>query len=136
MSGGWAEFGEGDRRPYYTQADFNGDGIMDDAYIALSNSGPRWALFVNLNSKRGRPRIIKLDEDPGTNLPQNMGVEVVNPGTYKTLCGKLSRFCKGGEPPLLKLGLPAINYYLFEGANSYFWWDKRSGKFERTWMSD
>jgi len=136
VSGGWAEFREGDRRPYHAQADFNGDGVIDDAYIAFSTGGPSWALFVNLNSRRGQPKIIKLAEDSGTNLPQNMGVAVAKRGTYKTLCGKISRFCKGGEPPVLKLRLPAINYYLFEGANSFFWWDKQYGKFRRTWMSD
>ena len=137
MTGDWAEFRKSNPHPYLAQADFNGDEVSDDVYIALSTQGTKWALFVNLNNKKGKkPRVIKLDEDSGKTSAQRMGVAVAEPGTYKTACGKGYWECEKGEPEVLKLKLPAINYYLFESANSFFWWDRKLGKFHRTWISD
>ncbi len=136
MSGDWAEFRKDNPHPYLAQADFNGDGIPDDAYIALSTKGKGWALFVNLNKKKGSPEIIKLEEDSGETPAQRMGVGIAEPGTYETACGKGYWDCAKDETETLKLKLPAIDLYIFESSNSYFWWDKKHGKFRRTWISD
>lgn len=134
--GDWVVLAKPGQPAYHARADFNGDGIPDDAYIAIAANGKGWGLFVNLNAKKGKPRIVKLDEDAGDTKPQRMGVSVVDPGTYKTACGKGYWDCKGDEPEELSLKTPAIDYILFESANSFFWWDSRVGKFTRTWMSD
>jgi hypothetical protein len=65
-----------------------------------------------------------------------MGVAVAPPGDYVTACGKGHWECKPGEPEVLHLDLPGINYYQFESANSIFWWDAKSKLFNRTWISD
>jgi hypothetical protein len=136
MTGAWSPFLGNKELPYLACADFNGDGISDDAYIALAPKGSKWALFVNLNLNSGKPRIIKLEEDNSNTPPQNMGVSFVRPGRYKTACGKGYWNCKKGEPSELKLNLHAINLYMFEGSNSFFWWEKHTGKFVQTWISD
>ncbi|MBT0894524.1 hypothetical protein KI811_11960 [Geobacter hydrogenophilus] len=136
MSGDWAEFRKDNPHPYLAQADFNGDGIPDDAYIALAVNGKSWALFVNLNKKKSPPKVLKLDEDNGETPPQRMGLDIAEPGTYKTACGKGYWECDKDETETLKLRVPAIDFYLFESANSFFWWDKKLGHFRRTWMSD
>ena len=129
MTGVWSPFLGSKELPYLACADFNGDGISDDAYIAHSQKGTKWALFVNLNLKSGKPRIIKVEEDSSNTTPQNMGVSVVSPSRYKTACEK-------GEPSELKLNLHAINLYMFEGSSLFFWWEKHTGKFVQTWISD
>jgi hypothetical protein len=136
ITGVWAELRQKNVNPYLVQADFNGDGIRDDAYIALSMSGRNWALFVNLNKKEGNPEVVKLDEETGETPPQRMGVGVAEPGTYETACGKGYWDCDKDETETLKLILPAIDFYLIESANSCFWWDKKLRRFRRTWMSD
>jgi hypothetical protein len=133
--GNWTPGGSNERA-YIAHADFNGDGIEDVAFIALPVEGSGWALFVNLNLKTGSSQIIKLVENHNNIKPQIMGVAVVYPGEYKTACGKGYWECKGNEPSELKLDLPGINYYCFEGASSFFWWDKATSKFIRTWISD
>lgn len=136
MTGDWAEFRKDNPHPYLAQADYNGDGIRDDAYIALSTNGKCWALFVNLNKKKGSPKVIKLAEDNGEIAPQRMGVGIAEANTYKTACGKGYWECDKDETETLKLKYPAIDFYLYESANSFFWWDKKLGKFRRTWISD
>jgi hypothetical protein len=136
MTGAWFPFLGSKELPYLACADFNGDGIPDDAYIALAPKGSKWALFVNLNLESGRPRIIKVEEDNSNTPPQNMGVSVVSPGKYNTACGKGYWSCKKEEPSELKLNLHAIDLYMFEGSNSFFWWEKNAGKFVQTWISD
>jgi hypothetical protein len=136
MIGAWSPFLVSKELPYLACADFNGDGISDDAYIALAQKGFKWALFVNLNLKSGRPRITKVGKDNSNTPPQNMGVSVVSPGKYKTACGKGYWSCKKGEPSELKLNLHAINLYIFESSSSFFWWEKHPGKFVQTWISD
>jgi hypothetical protein len=43
---------------------------------------------------------------------------VAYPGKYQIACGKGYWECEGGELPDLELELPAIDYHLFENANS------------------
>ncbi len=136
VAGGWEIFAKPDRPAYLAQADFNGDGILDVAYIALATRGKAWALFVNLNSTTSRPEIIKLDEDRGETPPQTMGVSVAEPGKYKTACGKGYWKCERGEPAELELKLPGIDYGHFESADSFYWWDRSAENYVRTWMSD
>jgi len=65
-----------------------------------------------------------------------MGVDIVKPGHYKTACGKGYFECEKGEPEVLKLKQPAIDYFRFESANSFFFWDCNTNSFKRIWISD
>jgi hypothetical protein len=134
-SGSWQAFRTAIPEPFHVQADFNGDGLLDDAWIMLSTLHKGWGLFVFLAQQEGSPKIITLDKNPGTNKPQYMGIKIVEPGDYKTACGKGYFKCGPNQPAVLQLALPAINYFLFEGASSFFWWDTSSQSFKRTWMS-
>jgi hypothetical protein len=136
ISGNWKAFAKQDHPAHLAQADFNGDGIQDVAYIAFSNDGQKWALFANMSSTSGEFEIFKLDENGKNIPPQAMGIGIAKPGKYKTACGKGYWNCEPGEPTELVLHLPGIDYFHFESANSFIWWDSRSKKFVRTWMSD
>ena len=118
--------------PIKVSADFNGDGKQDIAVILIKNDGNGWALFVLL---AGQKKIFKLDEitEKGS---IHMGIELVKPGLIKTACGKGYWECAPDEPMELKLMLPAINYFVFESANSMFFWDKKASAFKRIWISD
>jgi hypothetical protein len=138
-AGSWQAFRAFIPVPFHVQADFNGDGLLDDAWILLSSLDKACGLFVFLAQQEGPPKAIALDKNPGPNRPQYMGIKVVPPGDYKTACGKGRLACGRGEPKVLHLAQPAINYFVFEGANSFFWWDAQgaqSESFKRTWMSD
>ncbi|HSA33092.1 MAG TPA: FG-GAP repeat protein [bacterium] len=118
--------------PIKVTADFNGDGKQDIAVILIKSDGNGWALFVLLANQK---TMLKLDEVT-EKAPPHMGIDLVKPGTIKTACAKGYWECKPDEPLELKLTLPAINYFMFESANSLFFWDKKSGAFKRVWISD
>lgn len=121
-------------------ADFNGDGINDEAYLVKSTKFSGEGLLVHLSDKQRGFRWLVLNtidwgkEYPKVNL--SMGIAVVKPGQYETACGKGYFECKKGEPRVLKLKRPAIDYFKFGSANSFFFWDDKTSSFKRIWMSD
>jgi hypothetical protein len=134
-TGSWQAFRTVIPEPFHVQADFNGDGLPDDAWILFSSLDKAWGLFVFLAQQDGPPKVITLDKNPGKIRPQYTGIKIVQPGDYKTACGKGYFKCGPSQPDVLHLVLPAINYFVFEGANSFFLWDTPSASFKRTWMS-
>jgi hypothetical protein len=121
---------------FHLRADFNGDGILDEASILLSEKGPGWGVFVFLGAKDGHMRVTSLETEPGTLSARDFGIRIAEPGVYETACGKGYFDCNPSEPTMLKLQHPAIDLFQNEGANSFFWWDAATGQFRRTWMSD
>ncbi len=121
-------------------ADFNGDGIDDEAYLVKSTKFSGEGLLVRLSDKQKGFRWLVLDTiDWGKEYPKvslSMGVDVVKPGEYKTACGKGYFECEKNEPEILKLKRPAIDYFKFESANSFFFWDDKTSSFKRIWISD
>jgi hypothetical protein len=121
-------------------ADFNGDGINDEAYLLKSTKFSGEGLLVYLSDKQKGFRWVVLDTiDWGKEYPKvslSMGVNVAKPGLYKTACGKGYFECAKGEPEVLKLKRPAIDYFKFESANSFFYWGDKANSFKRIWISD
>ncbi len=117
------------------KADFDGDGKEDEARLLVNDKENKMGLFVTLSSqKRGDPLL--LDAIDLKQRIQAMGIEVAKPGTYKTACGKGYWTCEKGEPAVLRLKSPAINFFRYESGNSYFIWHNKTKKFKRIWMSD
>jgi hypothetical protein len=117
------------------KADFDGDCKEDEARLLINDKENKMGLFVTLSSQeRANPLLLEAIADKQT--IEVMGIEVAKPGTYKTACGKGYWACKKGEPAVLKLDFPAIDFFRFESANSYFIWDTKTKKFKRIWMSD
>ncbi len=134
-SGDWKEFRSQLPVPFVVKADFNGDAVMDEAWLLPANSGSGWGLFAFLGSPKGVHRVVRLDRDRRTEV-QGFGIGLVEPGQYKTACGKGYWDCKPGEPAVLDLTLPAFEFFRFESASSIFWWNRQAGRFKRTWISD
>ncbi|MBI5696618.1 MAG: hypothetical protein HZC51_12960 [Nitrospirae bacterium] len=134
--GGWAEYRDETPVPFHVQADFNGDGLSDEAWLLISTQGKGWGLFVFFDKAIGGTEIVELYNEPGLNSPQNMGITFVETGKYKTACGKGYWDCKEGEPAEIELKNPAINFFNYEGANSFFYWDDKSQSFKEIAVSD
>lgn len=135
-SGDWETFEAEVPVPFRADADFNGDGLADQAWILLRDSGKGWGLFVFLGQHDGEPVVHKLEVDSGDSPAQRFGLDAVEPGQYDTACGKGYWDCEPDEPEKLTLVLPGLDFFAFESANSFFWWNVKSNTFERTWMSD
>jgi hypothetical protein len=134
-SGDWKEFRDQLPTPFVVREDFNGDGVADEVWLLPASDGFGWALFAFLGSAKGPSTVISLVRNREANV-QGFGVSVVEPGPYKTACGKGYWQCEPGEPDVLELQLPAFQFFKYESASSIFWWDRKSAQFRRTWISD
>lgn len=122
--------------PNHIEADFNGDGIKDHAWILVNTSKKTFGVFVFLGTGNRSYKMIIIDEHKRETEKLSMGISLLEPGQYKTACGKGCWECKNDEPEVLKLITPGINYFEFESANSVFYWNSRKNEFTRVWMSD
>ena len=139
-SGAWKAYQYNQSKPFHVEGDFNRDGLRDDAWILFSTESRSFGLFAFVSGKDGTYKSIRLSTNHHDNgpkvVPQSMGIRLAIPKEYITACGKGYRDCEQGEPEVLRLGMPSIDYYQFEGANSIFWWDNEAKTFNRTWISD
>ena len=123
-------------------ADFNGDGVPDEAFLFKSTKFSGQGLLVRLSDNKGGFRWVTLDViDWGPNYPNvdlGMGLEVLAPGTHQYLCIEVGKDCVGKTEPRSKIMIknPSILYYRFESAASLFYWDGDKKRFIRVWLSD
>lgn len=113
------------------QADFDGDGKIDDAKLLVSSDGEKYALFVFL----GSGKTVRLTQEK-TVLLQVMGIDLLQPGAHKTACGKGYWECKKGEPETLRLRTPGLLYFKSESAASVYVWSSSTKGFHQVWLSD
>lgn len=116
------------------KADFNGDGITDEAKLLMENNGSRMALFAFISQGNGI-KSFQLDSLDSEYIA-SMGISIVGKGKYKTACGKGYFNCKPGEPEEIRITLPSIDFFKTESANSYFYWDTKTKQFKKIWISD
>ena len=122
--------------PFHVRADFNGDRIPDDAWILLRSTEVGWSVWARLSRKGAPAKMIQLVEWQRDAGAQYQGIALVTPGRYETACGKGYWECKPGEPKVLKLIRPSIEFFKFESASSIFFWDPKMSKFHQVWTSD
>jgi hypothetical protein len=134
FSDSWQEFRSKIPTPFRVRADFNGDGRRDEAWIVLAEKGDGWALVAFLATAGSSPKTMLLEK--GSGPAQRYGMAPVPPGKYRTACGKGYWECRPGEPEVLNLRLPTIEFCVYESACSIFWWDVNKGQFQRTQISD
>jgi hypothetical protein len=117
------------------KADFDGDGKEDVARLLVNDKDNKMGLFVTLAAaKNASPLLLETIEDK--RLIEVFGIAVAKPGRFTTACGKGYWDCERNEPEQVHLTRPAIDFFKYESANSYFIWNTGMKKFDRIWMSD
>jgi hypothetical protein len=122
--------------PNHITADFNGDGIKDEAWLLKSQKKNKYGLFIFMGRKGGGSKMFKLAEYPIRVKTIPMGIVQLEPGSYKTACGKGYWDCAPDEPETLVLKNPGVDLFQFESADSVFYWNAKKGNFKRVWLSD
>lgn len=117
------------------KADFNGDGIEDEAKLLVTQKGQGAALFAFVSQGKSFQTYL-LDELDAVGWLEVMGIDVVEKGKYETACGKGYADCEPSEPEQIILKNPGINYFKEGSANSFFYWDGKKKAFSRIWISD
>jgi hypothetical protein len=137
--GDWQTYRQEGREYFTFTADFNGDGNQDEAWILIRKDNSEWGLFVFLSERDDERQIIELErfEITARTTPQGMGIGLADPGYYLSACAKgYGTGCEPGERMSVELKNPAIDFFMFESANSFFFWNEALIGFERIWISD
>lgn len=120
-------------------ADFNGDGVHDEAILLKKEESPGEGLWVWLSGSNRTRQWINLDNKSGSshpNVPLEMAIEAVPPGTYDNGCFEFVKRCNpGAQRHKLTFHVPAIVYYR-TGAASMYVWSKKDNHFQRVWSSN
>jgi hypothetical protein len=120
-------------------ADFNEDGVHDEAILLKSEESPEEGLWVWLSGNRTRQwinlnKIRSASSHP--NVPLAMAIESVPPGTYAHGCFGFVEGCNpGAQRRKLTLHSLGIVYYR-TGAASVYVWSKKDNHFHRVWSSN
>ena len=93
MTGDWKVVQEQMPTPFRVSADFDGNGIDDEIWIVIETSGAGWRLIALMNG--GHVPMTLVSSAYGT--AQTFGIEKVEPGVFKTACGKGYGECDPGE---------------------------------------
>jgi hypothetical protein len=132
-----AELRDRGERAVQISADFNGDGVHDEAILLKSEKSPAEGLWVWLSGSNRTRQWINLDTRPSQpNVPLTMDIEAVPPGTYAHGCFEFVKGCNpGAQRPKLAFHNFAIVYYGAGTASTYVW-TKKDNRFQRVWSSD
>jgi len=118
------------------RADFDGDGTDDDAALFMADDGMSEGVFVKLSSvATSQWTHIETVRHPRASGPL-MGIAVAKPAAFTTACGKGHWKCNEGEPVVVDLKHPAIDFFRFESASSIIYWDSAAREFKRISTSD
>jgi hypothetical protein len=114
------------------KGDFDGDGRADLAEILVSASGKKCSLFVRLSSENGRWQSV---HDLGGG-PGEIGIDLVKPGKYETLCYADPSICAPDAPQVVNLTTDAIGFFSYGSTSSFFFFDSSTKEFRAAARSD
>jgi len=124
------------RVPSHVKADFNGDGINDNAWILINETENKYGLFIFLSKKGSGYETVNLSEHRKETDKLYIGISLMRPGRYKTAFGKGYGDCGPNDPKVIVLRNPGIDFFAFESGNSVFYWNPNKKEFMRIWLSD
>ncbi len=132
MTGDWKAFEPYLPKPYVVRADFDGNGVEDEAWLVINESGSGWKLIALMNGDKTAITLVAAEDGN----PQYFGIEEVPPGEYRTACGKGHWECAADEPSVLNLKNPGFRFFKFESASTLWFWDESSGRLREIAESD
>jgi hypothetical protein len=103
----------------HVEADFNGDGLKDDAWVLSHVDDNVQGLTVWLAQKTGPPIPLQLENNIAWNDLGVGGIFYTSTGTYTTCCAPNN--CAFGEEPLVTLKNSGFELMHNEGRKLYFW---------------
>lgn len=118
------------------EADFDGNNMVDGAFLAVNDKRKVFGLLAVVYSAPGKAHWFILDEIKDPSWVTIMGVALYPPGSYRVICVESYKHCgRDGKSPL-RIERPAISYFKYESASSIYYWHKGEKKFVRVWQSD
>ena len=113
-------------------ADFDGDGHSDVAEMFQNESEGQCALFVWLSGSKQWKAVWQGNKgERGT-----IGIRLVRPGKYQTLCVSDSSACDAQVPGVLELTDSAIEFFFRAESSSILYWDQQIKDFRNAPKGD
>ncbi|HEY2387805.1 MAG TPA: hypothetical protein VGK30_12650 [Candidatus Binatia bacterium] len=130
-----AEVGEGwraaDRERFLlTDLDLDGDGHPDQARVLMRIDGAGYGVFAFLCREHDAPVAHLILHNRDLAYFRGVGIRPVQPGLYRTACGKGFIECYAGEPHEVRLAHAGIDYFKPESITSLFYWSEASQDFK------
>jgi len=126
-----SEWRKADPEKYATiAADFNGDGLVDGAFLLVDENHKKLDLVVVLINKNFSETWIKLQSMDYTAF-KYQGITLVEPTTVSVY--KIDTTEETKQPVSLKFN--AIKSFSSEGSSSIFTWDSSEKQFQQNWLS-
>jgi hypothetical protein len=111
-------------------ADFNGDGLVDGAFLAVDEKHKKLVLMVVLFKKDSSEIWLKLQTMDYAAL-KYQGITLVKPSTISAYKGEATENTK--HPITLKFN--SIKSFSSEGPSSVFFWDQSRHQFKHLWLT-
>jgi hypothetical protein len=132
---GWAEYRDRFPVPFHVTGDFDGDGLVDHAWILIREGGEGWGLFVFLARRAGPPRMIQLFSEGGC-CAQAYALARVPPGKHLTFCGGRLAGCSTGQPASVTLRHPGFEFMTLGTASGLYYWSPAAKTFRSVTVAD
>jgi len=119
------------------QGDFDGDGVVDTAAIAL-NEKKTLGIVVWLSSIGNKAVWVA----PNRDLPdyvkygESLGIKILSPGNYLTVCGKHYRECQKDEPESVTINTRSILFFKEGAWGDIVYYDRNAKKLRMINHSD
>lgn len=120
----------------FTSGDYNGDGVLDVAFIAIAKGAEFWALHVYFGAEDGQGNFLSIDEHSPSTSMEETHIHTSKPGKYKTTCSYFKEGCPEGKPSVIDIQNDGINLVILEASSSIIYLDPATNKFVRLWLSD
>lgn len=115
---GWFEFRKEFPDPFHVRADFDGDGLVDDAWLLLHSGSQRWSLFVFLHDGQNVYELDAAANEEDDIPAQRLLIRVLEP----------AQFTRSDHSPAVRSGLLAG---LFESDLAWvYYWDSTDRTFK------
>lgn len=120
--------------PLELLADFNGDGSLDLAMIAVDPSRNRTGLLVRISS--GQVDGWKIAEEiKGTCA--TFGLETAEPGVYRAfVCLASAKTCDPTSKQSIRMKFSGISLFALGSAGTTYFWNSNASGFDRIWEGD
>jgi len=116
------------------EADFNGDGIKDKAFVVISTKKKNEGLIVKLSNKDKYDWLF-LSQSSFEYNPTK-GISLAEPQSLKTACGSGYIECENSKLKSITLEYPSFYYDELEKGSSVYYYSKREKKFLNQALSD
>ncbi len=130
----WVEYRQTLPVPFHVSGDFNGDGLIDHAWILIGDGRDAFGVFVLLGRTNSSPRVIEVLSYREC-CAQSYAIALAPPGRHLTLCGR-SAECPASDPKFITLKNPGFEFMKLGAAGALFYWNPRSNDFRSTPVSD